>query len=251
MWKCKECQFSAQERQSLSTHYKLKHVHGLGNPQPCLYQECPCTFKNSSSFYSHLSRSHPLDLTTPSCSSAGELATFRCLVCEKRDHHTEKSYFEHLNKHLKNHETILCIYEGCSFTTNVYGTFKSHRSRKHTSATQDDFRKDVIIRTSVAATGSQIAPSENVEGISLTVPLEHEESHTYLASSSPQTIPESLSETTGDETLSQDIEQSFAAVLLKLESTLHVSTKAISELVNELEFILSTVSAPIIKKHHR
>lgn len=168
-------------------------------------------------------------------------------MCEKCDHPTEKSYFEHLNKHLKNHETISCIYDGCSFTTNIYGTFKSHRSRKHASGGLDDFQNDVIIRTPIAAANSQIVPSEHSESYSQVGPSEYEESNTYLASSSSQTLPVGSSETSDDETLPQDIEQSFAAVLLKLESILHVSANAITELAKELELVLSTVSAPIIK----
>ena len=44
-----------------------------------------------------------------------------------------------------------------------------------------------------------------------------------------------------------DLERSIGAVLLKLESTLHVSTSAITELVNELEFVFGAVSTPIIR----
>ena len=44
-----------------------------------------------------------------------------------------------------------------------------------------------------------------------------------------------------------DLERSIGAVLLKLESTLHVSTSAITELVHELEFVFGAVSTPIIR----
>ena len=153
MWQCKECKFSAQDRQKLSSHYRLKHVHNASNPQPCLYQECPCKFKTSTSLYAHLSRAHPSNRSNPSY--VGDLVSFRCVLCRQCDHHTEKTYFEHLYQHLKKFETISCIYEGCSFTTNVYGTFKSHKSRKHASCTLQDFQNDVIIKTTLSAGNSQ------------------------------------------------------------------------------------------------
>ncbi|KAF3844268.1 hypothetical protein F7725_013609 [Dissostichus mawsoni] len=57
-----------------------------------------------------------------------------------------KDYFQHINFHLKRHETIECAFHGCDFKTNIYGTYATHRSRKHRSYSWKDFKTDVIAK---------------------------------------------------------------------------------------------------------
>lgn len=147
MWKCKSCTFQTKLKSKLYKHYKLQHGHyGRNNPQPCLYEDCPCRFKTSSALQTHISRYH-----LPEENSHDDLLNtyrnpnvYKCLVCEKNDITTSKSYFQHVNKHLKNHETVICMFEGCSFTTNVSGTFRSHKSRNHTPHTLKDFKIGIV-----------------------------------------------------------------------------------------------------------
>lgn len=131
MWQCKECQFTTNARANLSSHYKLKHAHGPNNPHPCLYFDCPCTFRTETALRSHLSRSHSNEETCHR--HAGEILTFNCHICRKNDISTQRDYLRHIYKHLKNHETVSCIYKHCNFKSNIYGTFKSHKSRTHGS----------------------------------------------------------------------------------------------------------------------
>ena len=37
----------------------------------------------------------------------------------------------HIRHHLKNNETVTCVFKGCEYKSNVYSTFNSHKSRKH------------------------------------------------------------------------------------------------------------------------
>lgn len=46
----------------------------------------------------------------------------------------------------KKHETVICVFQNCNFRTNIYGTFASHRSRKHTPHSLHDFKADIIKR---------------------------------------------------------------------------------------------------------
>lgn len=36
------------------------------------------------------------------------------------------------------------MFQGCSFQTNIYGTYKSHRSRKHTPYSLQDFKVGIV-----------------------------------------------------------------------------------------------------------
>ena len=39
-----------------------------------------------------------------------------------------------------------CVFKNCVFKTNVYGTFSSHRSRKHKPHSLEDFKEDILMR---------------------------------------------------------------------------------------------------------
>lgn len=37
-----------------------------------------------------------------------------------------------------------CMFKGCSYKKNIYGTFKSHKTRKHTPYTFEDFKLGIV-----------------------------------------------------------------------------------------------------------
>ena len=41
---------------------------------------------------------------------------------------------------------MCCVFENCPFKTNIYGTFASHRTRKDTPYTIDDFKPELLKR---------------------------------------------------------------------------------------------------------
>ena len=77
------------------------------------------------------------------------MQSFRCQICNSF-YPSTKDYFQHINSHLKRHETIECAFNGCDFKTNIYGTYATHRSRKHKSHSLKDFKTDVIAEHPVA-----------------------------------------------------------------------------------------------------
>ena len=229
MWKCKDCIFQTRRKSTLYKHYKLQHGHyGPSNPQPCLYNDCPCRFKTSAALQTHMSRYHLQD-TDPLNVFKNPIA-FKCHVCEKNDITTEKTFFEHLHKHLKNNETVVCAFHGCSFTTNVSGTFRSHKSRTHTPHTLADFKIKIVqhpgCHTDVGSQDTCFPRELHVEDV--------EEGEDLYAEDNSEDLHVNRS--------TQAIERTFAALLLKLENILHVSSKAVDELVTELEFIITSVS---------
>lgn len=72
------------------------------------------------------------------------MPTFSCKVCNTC-YSSEKDYFQHLGVHLRSQETIECVFQGCDFKTNRYGTFVTHRSRKHNPHSCKDFKADVLV----------------------------------------------------------------------------------------------------------
>ncbi len=39
---------------------------------------------------------------------------------------------------------MACPYKDCSFTTNVYSSFNSHKSRSHQASVSSDFQNDIV-----------------------------------------------------------------------------------------------------------
>ena len=218
-WTCKRCNFRSSKRLELIKHYRLKHPHtSQGRSLPCLYSDCPCLFKSWGALHAHLSRNHT------QTQQLGQIVSFSCLVCNSCSFNTEKQYFEHLGTHLKKHETVNCVFKDCDYSTNIYSTFASHKSRKHNPHCIEDFKNTVFQTHSSQA-------SEVTEGSSL---IE--------------------SEVTSDETFVQEgedlvqvIVDELGSLLLKLDCVFNVPRRCIDEIVEELQFITCSASAPVIK----
>lgn len=86
----------------------------------------------------HLSRDHaqPQQLS--------QTVSFSCLVCNLFNCHTERQFLEHIGVHLKKHETVHCVFKDCAYSTNIFSTFASHRSRKHPPHCLEDFKNTVF-----------------------------------------------------------------------------------------------------------
>lgn len=164
-----------------------------------------------------MSRDHP------ESEQSGKIVSFKCLVCNLCNFHTEKQYFEHLGSHLKKHETIQCVFKGCSYSTYVYTTFASHKSRKHTPHCLEDFKETIL----------QTFPSQATDDDSSLV------DETDISSN--ETI-------VGEgEDLVKVIVDELASLLLKLDCIFNVPSRCIDEIIGELQFISSSASAPVLK----
>lgn len=142
-WSCKVCHYILSSKANLLKHYRLQHdTFQRNHSLPCPHSDCPCSFKLWGALRTHLSRYHAVE---PSL-KPGEVLSFTCHLCGSHSHSTEKEYFEHIGCHLKNHETVQCVFSSCDFQTNIYGTFASHKSRKHTPHLLTDFKAEVIRR---------------------------------------------------------------------------------------------------------
>ena len=88
----------------------------------------------------------------PTCHSTRDTVTlstvlsFKCPCCPLNTISTAREYFEHIGRHLKKQETMCCVFENCPFRTNIYGTFASDRSQKHTPHTIDYFNPELLKR---------------------------------------------------------------------------------------------------------
>lgn len=141
MWRCKDCCRRNYKIDQLLKHYRLKHGHfGRRHPYPCTYSNCPCTFKTWNALRSHLCRSH-VDQTSQ---RSVDCTTFSCHHCSCSDIASLREFSTHVNSHLKRHETICCMFDSCSFRTNIYGTYQTHRTRKHKTYTLNDFKAGIV-----------------------------------------------------------------------------------------------------------
>ncbi len=121
MWQCKDCGAEVSRRSELLKHYRQRHSHfGRGHHIKCVHPDCPCIFKTWNSLLTHLSRNHS--------NAIKHKFTFSCQVCGFSELGTERDYFAHISNHLRNNETVNCMFKGCEYKSNVYSTFKSHQS---------------------------------------------------------------------------------------------------------------------------
>lgn len=157
------------------------------------------------------------------------LATFSCHVCGFSEVTSEKEYFTHINLHLKANETVPCVFKGCTFMTNIYGTFKSHKNRKHLGYSYSDFKGGIV---TVRDSFNRPAP----EG-------EHEDSEVF---DEGQVEAQDLSQAGISKSDERMIEEKFAAMLLKLENVLHVPSSAVDEFLQDLHFLMSSASLTAI-----
>lgn len=223
MWRCKDCGTTLTKRSELLKHYKLIHRHyGRGHSYPCTYLNCACRFKTWNALLSHLSRNHPAQQAVSKAAS-----TFTCHICGHNQLSTEREYFQHIYQHLKNKETVTCAFQNCEYKTNVYENFKSHKYRKH-SGTVNTFKPGISsVDESSASVASDISDVEIIES---DVNLNSAFDNGY------------------SENLEKDIELKIASVLLKLEHIFLVSNAAVDELLQELNYLIGSVSVAITQK---
>ncbi len=148
--------------------------------------------------------------------------SFRCLVCNSVSNHSEKQYFEHIRGHLKKYETVTCVFNNCEYRTNIYSTFASHKSRKHTPHSLEHF-KPSILQNYTCQTPEDT--EWTVDQSNLCEPFVEEE-----------------------QDFVRIINNKLGCLFLKLESVFNVSNKCINEIIDELQFITSTASSPVIKQ---
>lgn len=117
----------------------------------------------------------------------------------------------------------MCVFDGCEFKTNIYGTYATHRSQKHQSYSCDDLKADVIVKlpvsTSVQQNESHFSSLESIDDVEL------------------------------DSTVDFDCEGQTSAyveiigsLLLKLESIYNVTGKCLDDLVEQIQFICASSS---------
>ena len=194
-----------------------------------LYTNCPCKFKNWNSLHTHLHRTHK-DTEAPT--DEIHIVTFTCLLCGCNDLATEKTYYEHVYTHLKNNETVQCMFKLCNFESNVSSTFRSHKHRLHSVCTIEDFKDTIVTKWSTIEDVFNPFAMHNVgteDDDEAVTQMDEDESNNEC------------------EDLMNKIEHKIASILLKIENILHVSSTAVDELVEELSYV-SLISKPLIEK---
>lgn len=222
MWKCKDCDHSFPRRADLLKHLKLDHRHyGRGHAHPCTYEHCPCTCKAWKALLTHLSKSHPAQET----SQEDNCSQCKCDLCNNNELSTEAKYFQHIGIHFKNNESVKCMFAGCSYQTNVYGAFQTHKWRKHTPHTVNDFKPGIVSGLVDCPVGSfeRDSPEQSDDA------LPSEENSAEFSD------------------LTKAIASKLASVLLKLENCFLVSSAAVDELLEELQHLIGTASVPVVQ----
>lgn len=217
IWKCKYCSVSYDKRALLFKHYRLKHgSYTRTEPFPCLHDDCLCTFKSMNALKVHLTRHHSKSLVKQPSVCAPD--KFCCLSCGFAETCSETEYMKHLyNAHLKVKHQVSCPYKGCNFNSNVYGTFKTHKSRFHKEQDWRCFKSEIIGSCGDDDDDENDLIQENMSDVSVDLDELGEEGSTVDACD-----------------LAHDLEHNFACLLLKLQAVLHVPESTVQEMVQRL-----------------
>lgn len=139
-----------------------------------------------------------------------------------------KRFFQHINGHLRHNETVPCVFLGCTFKTNIYSTFNTHKNRKHNQHSLQDFQANVI------RTCTHFHQSDNsADGLTESADTDHEYETLSCGDVAELHLP-------------NFIQEKIACVLLKLENV-HIPKEVTYEVLSELHHILSTASLPFTK----
>lgn len=186
-WHCKLCSAYLTSRTHLFKHCRLQH--------------------------SHFSRVSPLPCLHDDC-------TFQ-------QPFSESVLLSHVRTHLKNNETVVCPYKDCNYSTNMYSSFSSHKSRVHQASLASDFRNVYECTQNLQATSSDVT------------------SELY------EECPGQSTETEDDEqcdtfNLKIQLKLNVASLFLKMQAILYVSNTATQQIVDHLNKI--SLSQPLIKE---
>ena len=138
---------------------------------------------------------------------------------------SERDYWTHINAHLKKNEVVTCMLVDCNFKTNILGSFKSHKSRKHRSYSLNDFKPGIVVSATAAHPESPSNSFDDDIG---------EDAQPGTSAEVPNDLPDV-------------IEHSLAAALLKLEHFCNVSSKAISDFLVELNHLTDSLSKSYVE----
>lgn len=219
MWKCKDCSLSFSGRSELLKHYQIDHpFHGRYHPYPCIHENCSCSSRTWNGLQKHLTMNHPQESTQ-------KASSFKCYVCDYNQLSTEYDFFQHINQHLEKNELVSCMFDGCSYKNNIYGSFQTHKWRKHHSCTVKNLKRGIIVTSSLSSNPSDSLNSDLNEEVQLDEPTT-EESRDF----------------------EKELDLKLASLLLKLEHTYLVSSTAVNELLEELQRLIGTLSVPVSQK---
>lgn len=217
IWQCKLCAASFTSRIQLFRHYRLQHSHySRIIPLPCLYTDCICTFQTLNALSTHLSR-YTAQFSSCAEQSQGPVL-FKCTLCTFQQPFSESALFSHLRKHLKNHETVTCPYKDCSYSTNVYSSFNSHKSRAHQASLASDFQTDIV--------------SEDPHNLQASISEVASDLHEECSDQSTEVGNDDQCNT---DSLRNQLKKNVSSLFLKMQAILHVSNTATQEIVDSEE----------------
>lgn len=117
---------------------------------------------------------------------------------------------------------MTCVFNNCEYSTNIYSTFASHKSRKHTPHSLEHFKPSILQNyTCQTPEDTELI----VDNSDFCEPVVEEELDFVKI-----------------------INKKLSCLFIKLESVFNVSNKCIDEIIDGLQFITSTASSPVIKQ---
>ncbi|OON91157.1 MAG: hypothetical protein ATN32_02455 [Candidatus Epulonipiscium fishelsonii] len=124
------------------------------------------------------------------------------------------------------------------YSTNIYGSFRTHRSRNHKDCSVNDLKHE-ILETQASSSGVSV---ESHFSDSIRIDSAGTEPFDDLG---VEDLGDSSFEVQDLNHLSHNVELKVASLLLKLEHIYLVSTVAVDELLLEFDYLIGTASVPL------
>jgi len=121
---------------------------------------------------------------------------------------------------------VPCPFTACKFKTNVYSTYNAHKCREHQNASDYDIA--VVV--------------QNVPDVSQDSDIEHDS--VEQPDDDNDTVSAADSSTEG---LSEQLQYNLAAFFLKMQTILHVSQRAIQEIIEHIDHLF-LLSEPVVRE---
>ena len=158
------CKFKARNHKVYVKH--LQFHDSFLHKVMCQLKGCQREFSNVSMLKTHIKTCHRQPRTSTVSLRQNqlieELAHLRCLQteCGRQTVSTLADLKKHLKCHTDKRDMVFCPFAGCSYETNVSGSFKSHLSRKHPLQQVQGLKSEIVSEASRGVIEDVTANSE-------------------------------------------------------------------------------------------
>lgn len=225
MYVCKLCNHSSGSLKRFSEHFSV-HRNVVNFDFPCGVPGCNRTFRNYSSFKTHVHRDHQ-PFSRKKDAQFFCVSTWNCPLCAVKCEEIH-DILSHLRVHIKHGVEIRCPFANCKKRFSVRSSFASHISRVHNKLDQ------IQLDSTSSETGTVLTESAQEN---------NQEFPGRLHSSDEESVTDDEVDVSAD-----SFKHSLSLFYLKLEAKLLLPNSTIQEIIDTVQDIHALSQQNLIPK---